>query len=188
MFAAVGLITASGAFTTVEAERTADVEVAGDANALLALNAGDSYLIENTDDEVRITLDSSDANGINLNATTSAAPANFLTVTNNGQQDISFNVSAPTESGVDVYFVVNSTYSGDLTATTSNELTIDGTSISDTVVGEDQYSISENGGLSITSGESADIGLVIVTDGTLSDGNQIFSDGTVTFTAESSEN
>jgi hypothetical protein len=38
-FAAVGGLAATGAFTTVQADRTADVQTAGDANAVLALQA-----------------------------------------------------------------------------------------------------------------------------------------------------
>ncbi|ERG92165.1 MAG: hypothetical protein J07HQW1_02200 [Haloquadratum walsbyi J07HQW1] len=37
IFATAGTLLATGAFTAVEAERTADIDVAGDANALLAI-------------------------------------------------------------------------------------------------------------------------------------------------------
>ncbi|ERG92241.1 MAG: hypothetical protein J07HQW1_02276 [Haloquadratum walsbyi J07HQW1] len=91
MLAAVGGLAATGAFTTVQAERTADVTVAGDANALLAIqpteDAADSSFIQqsNTANSVfALNLDAGE--GVNLNATTTAG--NLFNITNNGNETV----------------------------------------------------------------------------------------------------
>ena len=95
MFAAVGLITATGAFTTVEAERTADVEVAGDANALLTLEEGpdNPEYLDTTDDQIvfDITAGAQDEEQLNLNALT--VIEGVINVTNNGNNEITLSVS-----------------------------------------------------------------------------------------------
>ena len=94
MFAAVGLITATGAFTTVEAERTADVEVAGDQQALLAIDASDNagQYVDTSGDETTIDIGTTEqgAEGVNPNALTSFGPV--LNVTNQGTQEVGLYV------------------------------------------------------------------------------------------------
>ena len=89
VFIAAGGFAATGAFTTVEAERTADVNVAGDANALLAIqpipDPDDSDFIgqaETTDQTFQIVLD----DGVNARASTTAE--NLFNITNNGQEPV----------------------------------------------------------------------------------------------------
>ena len=98
-FTAVGGLAATGAFTTVEAERTADVNVAGDANALLAIQPTEdqensSFINQdNTEDSTfEIVLDEG---GVNANATTTAE--NIFNITNNGEEDV--DVWIATEGG-----------------------------------------------------------------------------------------
>ncbi len=99
-----GALFATGAFTTVEAERTVSVETAGDANALLALTAADdNEYVEETDGTIEINLDGNDegAEGLNQNAITTFEE--LVQVTNQGTQEvdeITLEFTA-TPSGVD---------------------------------------------------------------------------------------
>ena len=95
VFAAIGLVTASGAFTTVSAERTASVNVAGDANALLALEPadtpnGDEYA-GTSNDQLEIELTTENAEGVNPNAVTEID--SVFRITNQGRQKVNVNIS-----------------------------------------------------------------------------------------------
>ena len=73
-----GALLGTGAFTTVEAERTVNVQTAGDASAFLGLTPardGDEFVSE-TDGTIQIDLDGTDADadGLNQNAKTTCAP------------------------------------------------------------------------------------------------------------------
>ncbi|GAB7010355.1 hypothetical protein JCM31271_22980 [Halorubrum trueperi] len=90
-----GAILSTGAFDTVEADRTVSVETAGDANALLGLEPADrdgddnNAYVEETDDTIAINLDGNDpegADGLNQNAITTFR--NLVTVTNQGTQTV----------------------------------------------------------------------------------------------------
>jgi len=109
VFAAIGLVTATGAFTTVSAERTTTVNVAGDSSALLQLQpaAGPNGLsgegqsaqagyarINNGQLEINIAGWGNQGSGVNLNAETDIE--RVFTVTNQGTQSV--NVSL-TDSG-----------------------------------------------------------------------------------------
>lgn len=100
MFAAVGLITASGAFTTVTADRTANVNAAGDASALLAIEPGPDNpgYVDNSSDEITfdITNGSEDSAQINMNATTEINGT--INLTNNGNSDVDIHVEAEGEN------------------------------------------------------------------------------------------
>ena len=102
VFAAVGLVTASGAFTTVSAERTATVNVAGDESALLALeptdgpNGGgtgdDGYArIQNGELEINLAGYNTSASGVNPNATTDVD--SVFRITNQGTQEVNVTIS-----------------------------------------------------------------------------------------------
>ena len=119
LFAGVGLLMATTAFDTVEADRTAEVETAGDADALLGLEAGETALAENTNDGLlQITLDDDDdeedidGEGLNQDAITSVLPDEgqdgLFTVSNNGADEIEFGIQ-PFEAADDVsiVFIVN---------------------------------------------------------------------------------
>lgn len=93
-----GAVLGTGAFTTVTAERTVNVETAGDASAFLGLEPAarngtpENPYVEQSDDTVQITLENPDgsneanATGVNVNAET--VFRNLVTITNNGTQDI----------------------------------------------------------------------------------------------------
>jgi hypothetical protein len=100
VFAAIGLVTASGAFTTVSAERTASVNVAGDANALLALEPadtpnGDEYA-GTSNDQLEIELATENAEGVNPNAVTEID--SVFRITNQGSQEVNVSISDSSSS------------------------------------------------------------------------------------------
>lgn len=184
MFAAVGLITATGAFTTVEAQRTAEVNVAGDSAALLQLEpANGSEFASANNGEVEITLDSQ---GVNSNATT--VDDEVLNITNNGNDDVFVQIDAPAATNTEVVFYNASTSTNlegtggstldDLSNTPSNDLAYD-----------DRYILnSSNKRLQINSGNSETVGIYVDTHGAdNSSVSNIFSDGEIIITAESTD-
>jgi hypothetical protein len=82
VFVAIGLVTASGAFTSVEAERTVSVSTTGDGSALLKLDVSNTNLASITDDQLEI-----DIGSINLNAQSDLGVV--FTIENNGNDDLS---------------------------------------------------------------------------------------------------
>ena len=88
---AAGAVLSTGAFDTVEAERSVTVETAGDAAALLGIEPADgaSEFAEITDGTVEIDISTTEegAAGINQNAITVINP--ILEVTNNGSREVS---------------------------------------------------------------------------------------------------
>ena len=180
IFVAVALITGTGAFSTVEAERTADVNVAGDSDALLELKAGDSGLIRSSNGEVEITLaGNDDASGVNTNAVTTVNESRFLNITNNGNQDgVEINISYTTGSNVEVYFVVGS---GDIDSGSSNDLSSELSS--SLFEPSEKYSIADpDNTVKLDSGEKVSVGIIIDTSGA-SDDTQIIT-GDITITAD----
>jgi hypothetical protein len=180
VFVAVGLVTGTGAFSTVEAQRTADVNVAGDSSALLGLQAGNSDLIQVDNDQVAIKLSSSsNAAGVNKNATTTVDQSQFLNVTNNGAQNtVEINLQYNTSDNVDVYFVVNGS---DVDDDSSGSLDAVGnvqTSLIDTTK---KYPI-QNNTVELTPGEKVSVGIVIDV-GDVGSGTELITDD-VTITAE----
>jgi hypothetical protein len=103
-FTAVGGLAATGAFTTVEAERTADVSVDGDANALLGITPNDQANNDfvnqggTGDSELQIDLTGQNGNNGNLNTDAATNEENIITITNNGQNTVSFFIA--TEGGL----------------------------------------------------------------------------------------
>ena len=87
---AVVVVIFSGAFTSVTAERTAVINVAGDSSALLQIvateTANGQYV--NVDDDGAIYLDFTDvaAEGVNVDAETTFQ--DVFTITNNGTQAV----------------------------------------------------------------------------------------------------
>lgn len=91
IFAAIGLITATGAFTTVTAERTATVSTAGDGSALLALNPVNDDYSRIDGGTLEISIDgtfgnSNTGSGVNLNALTEIN--DVFSITNQGTQEV----------------------------------------------------------------------------------------------------
>jgi hypothetical protein len=122
--AAVGAGLGTGAFSSVEADRTLNVTLADDANALLSLEPNEGTLsqpgvsaedgpgnldpyggdateyVNTAGGEVEIDIANlTDANGVNDNAVTRFD--DLIRVQNNGTQDVGVRVDAP--SGVDVF-------------------------------------------------------------------------------------
>ena len=99
-FAAVGGLVATGAFTSVSADRTAEVDTAGDDAALLALEAGpgSSGIVQQDGGTINLALDNNAAsgNGVNVNATTTFD--GVLNVTNQGADSTNLDVSLTSNS------------------------------------------------------------------------------------------
>jgi hypothetical protein len=181
VFTAFGVVTGTGAFSTVEAQRTADVNVAGDSSALLGLEAGNSVLIENVDNEVTITLDSSNAAGVNQNATTAVDGPRFLNITNNGDSNaVEIDMQYSTASNVEVYFVVDA---DDVTGTSRSldNLGLITDSETEVIDPTSKYPIRNNT-VEIDSGETVSVGIVIDV-GSVDSGTEIIP-GDVTILAD----
>lgn len=157
VFAALGIATASGAFTTVSAERTATVGVSGDASAALALDEDSDYA-SNTDGELQITFED-----VNTNAIT-VVDDTFL-ITNNGNQDVTISISRDGANAGAVQFGVKA--QSYLNADES-----DVTSSADDVAGTDDTELSlVNDSVRIGSGDTIAVGMYIDTsDSDVSDG------------------
>lgn len=108
VFAAIGLVTATGAFTTVQADRTAEVTVAGDSQALLGIELNSSAPASSASDQAgSLTVNIGSNNGLNKKALTVLTP--LVDITNNGNEAVDVNVSATTDqSGVSVDVVKGS--------------------------------------------------------------------------------
>jgi hypothetical protein len=95
--AAVG----TGAFTSVSANRTMNVDIADDSNAFLGLEAGDSGLVVETGDTLQINLDGTgaDGSGVNMDAVTTIGnhdnpqDSYAFKVTNQGTQALLFSMN-----------------------------------------------------------------------------------------------
>lgn len=90
-----GALLGTGAFTTVEAERTVTVETAGDADAFLGItpfpgSPNDDYVTvsESGAVEITITSEGTDAAGGGVNENAVTAIDRLLEVTNNGTQRV----------------------------------------------------------------------------------------------------
>lgn len=99
LFAAIGIITATGAFTTVAAERTAQIDVAGDASGLLALEPTEepdgvyAHLSEDGDGAETLTIDFSQVDGAGVNDEAVTDLVDVFTITNNGQQTVAVTIT-----------------------------------------------------------------------------------------------
>jgi hypothetical protein len=149
LVAAVGLVTATGAFGSVTAQRTADVNVAGDDAALLGLEAGSgpaaSSFVTGTDE---ITIDFSN---VNTNSTTEIP--NALNITNRGDVEVAVSIST---SGANTGAIAFGVQAGELAGTTpSADLTWPNTG--------DVYRIDSGTSIDLQSGESVQVGFYIDT-------------------------
>ncbi|MFC7226409.1 hypothetical protein N0B31_03260 [Salinirubellus salinus] len=93
--AGAGTLAGTGAFTSVTATRDAVVNVAGDAGALLSIQAadspnGDAYVSTNSNGEVGLDLSTDSGSGVNPNAVTQIDEV--LRVMNQGTQPVGFYV------------------------------------------------------------------------------------------------
>jgi hypothetical protein len=129
VFAAIGLVTASGAFTTVTAERTATVETAGDGAALLAIQPADtengqSYArVQDGEFEINTAGDfaddvSSDPSGVNIEAVTEVDEV--MNITNQGSQTITIKIETTGGNSSAVTFYNDASYSENITVESSS--------------------------------------------------------------------
>lgn len=92
-----GIVLGTGAFSTVQAERTVTVETAGDSSALLGLDANTTYNGLNstggTDGALQLGI-----NNVNENAITTFD--NAVNVTNRGANTVYFSVDTESGSGL----------------------------------------------------------------------------------------
>ena len=108
LVAAGGAALGTGAFTTVEAQRTVTIDTAGDADAFLGLQVRDD--LDATSDDGLVELDlSSAANASGLNRNARTVLEKVLLVQNNGTQD-----------GVDIEFTVDEIAANEATVTTGS--------------------------------------------------------------------
>lgn len=141
IFAAIGLVTATGAFTTVQADRTVNVQVSGDSSALLVIDESSNApsvvgSSGGASGEISFTIGSS--TGLNENATTVLTP--IVNVTNNGNEAVNLTVSATSDNGGVTVVVVDPT-----NATFSNAV--------------------------LTQGQNQEFGLRLILDDSFSDGD-----------------
>ncbi|AGB30264.1 Protein of unknown function (DUF1102) [Natrinema pellirubrum DSM 15624] len=111
-----GAALGTGAFSSVEAERTVTVETAGDANAFLALTpaSGASDYVDDTGDTIVIDIsgNSEGATGVNQNSLTSFDA--LVTVTNQGTNDVdSVTLTIQGDNGEGELLTPNPTSFGD---------------------------------------------------------------------------
>lgn len=99
-FVGAGALLGTGAFSSVNAERTVAVNTVNDADALLGIEPGaegGEYVIENGTVEIDITGTNAGGQGVNVNAIT--AVDQLLEVTNNGTTDVAVGFSAQYAEG-----------------------------------------------------------------------------------------
>ncbi|WP_313694763.1 hypothetical protein [Halorarum halobium] len=147
VFAAIGLVTASGAFTTVSAERTATVNVAGDSSALLQLQGNSTYATTDggqNGGELTLNFDTdAGASGLNQNATTEVN--HVFNITNQGSQNVIIDIGVQNDSDADSFAFFD---------------------------GNDDSSIN---GTELGPGDSVSVGMEIITDGDGNDFNVDFT-------------
>jgi hypothetical protein len=193
-FTAVGGLAATGAFTTVQAERTAEVSTAGDSNALVQIEPASGTEFADTgsnDNEVQIDLDGNentdqDPGGVNIDAQT--LDDGVLTVTNNGNGPVTISATAATSSDATIEFYVADSEVVD--GTTEEGTTLKNSDVSNvpTSSSGNRYIVNSQGnGITINSGNSVTLGLYISVADSFSDGSnvQLFDgDDPVTITAD----
>lgn len=183
-FAAVGGLAATGAFTSVEAERTADVSVSGDAGALLALEQTDgtdnSEFIESGTGASELVIDLNSS--LNLNSDALTDTGGVINVTNNGEDTVNLNISVGTvESGVNVVFYEAGSDDSGTFLSASNQFSETFETLSDDT--DDLVLSGTTDSATLNPGDTVQIGFAveIVDDGT-SISDTVFDD--VTFIAE----
>ena len=184
VFTAVGGVAATGAFTTVQAERTADVTATGDGDALLQITAAPNteFAANSTDAETSIT-----ANDVNLDAET--LDDDVLRITNNGNDPVTIDIQVQSGSSADVAFYVQEdevSVPGGNSATT---LTDDFNDVPSSSAGDRYVIDSQSDGVTIGTGDQVSVGLFLSVDDAASNSADLFdtdsSDGEpVTITAD----
>jgi P pilus assembly chaperone PapD len=123
IFAAIGVVTATGAFTSVSAERTATVNTAGDSSALLQIEPGAMSGEYVTDGDATTNIDLTNADligsngGVNVNAETTMDQ--ILSITNNGEDSVYLSIEVDNPNGNAAQYVEFEASSGDKNITTN---------------------------------------------------------------------
>ncbi|SMP02515.1 hypothetical protein SAMN06265347_101204 [Halobellus salinus] len=190
----------TGAFTSVEADRTVDVEVAGDSSAYLALRkaagpnadpgANSDAYVDDSGAEISLDFTSSNAsvsgNGFNPNAVTEVD--DLLEVQNQGTQSAYLSVDTANldlsdgsgnQAGVGLAVVADETTGSNL----NDNIAFD----SSTTPNPDVGVIADptvNGAYELTQGESVHLDLTV--DTTTFDNANVSTSGTITFIADQS--
>lgn len=168
-----GAALGTGAFSQIEADRTASISVASDSTALLTLG-GDttSQLINETDGTLGI-----DQGNINLEAKTTVGQG--IDITNNGGQEVSISVSLNTDTADITAAEAVDIFSFEYNTASTNTPQSNGTNVSE---GQDLISDSDSGNPWVFSADdSVTLDLVIDTTGySLSDGNTLIDGMTIT--------
>jgi len=164
---AIGLVTATGAFGSVTAQRVADVSVSGDDAALLGLQAGSGFgssYVTGTD-EISIDL-------TNVNTNSTSEFPNAINITNRGNEEVAVSISPTGANTGAIAFAVEESELDAAVATPSADLTWPEV---------DAYRIDESGTqIDLQPGESIQVGFYIDTaDGDVSNGLTPSSSGTI---------
>jgi|APHM01.1.fsa_nt_gi hypothetical protein len=188
-FTAVGGLAATGAFTTVQAERTADVETTGDADALLGLEAiDDTEFAENDGGTLEI---SAQDESVNNDAVT--LDDNVINVTNRGNDEVTLSAtldsSSDRDSGDLAFYVAQSELNTDSSTTGDAKVINALNNTPDNLDGDNRFVIdSEPDGVVLGPGDSVTVGLYLNTEGITSNDTQLFaSSDAATFTANATD-
>lgn len=181
-----GALLGTGAFDTVEAQRTVSVETSGDANALLGLSPadrdgdGNNAYVEQSDGTIAINLDGNNegADGLNQNAITTFR--NLVTVANQGTQTVDSVTLEFTETPDDVDASPTFSFPVDEFDGDSDDMVENGDSI---LTGENDIPGSLESGDSINFGLEVDL-IEGGNEGDLPESGEY----TLTITAESTDN
>jgi hypothetical protein len=194
IIAALGVVVGTGAFTTVAADRTAEVDVAGDQAALVGLN-GTDQITDNNGGDFSLDLEAGTNAGLNDEGVTDFG--SVLEITNNGQDDVTVYIELETQdvAASSAHFYVESGLSGtpgagQLSNVAASELASanDPLSARSMFDASNKYSVTLDSadpsvgtlGVTLGAGEAVNVGLLIDLIGQdLSDNDDVISDITV---------
>jgi len=157
------VVMSTGAFTSVTADREATIEVADDANALLALEptetANGAYAYQNGD---KLKIDFSDVLGAGVNVDAVTTIDEVFTITNNGTQAVNITIEWSGDNAGKVQFAESAFGSAeDLSVSATTSVTLD----------------------PLGSGSPTTISIAIDSNG-LSDGDELINTITITATTD----
>jgi hypothetical protein len=189
-----GALVSTGAFSTVSAQRDVSVNTTGDSSALVAFNAtdqGEEYISGVSGGELDINLGGPSSNGFNQNAITTIG--SLFQITNNSAEeediDVGFNTDDPAtgQSGKQVTQLrLPSSGTADSVVTLA---VVDGSnslsSVSDITLNDDgSVSGTYGSSVSVSSGSSVPVGVIVDTRTTAIDNGNIDQQDGITIVAE----
>lgn len=166
----VGMAFGASAFTTATIERDSTIDVTSDSNSIIALSAGSSSMVSETDGELTIDMSGSNGEGVNVNSTyvigdTSNATNTYAFSTTNNDanaRNITFAYAANTDNDANKNVQFDVYDSGGSSAT----------------------SFSEEGNATLTSVSSGTTHYIVLTVDTSGSATNDDLSGTLTVTAE----